>query len=125
MVAQKVGGLELVDVQGKWYGRLSASRNPSARNQPRRRRLAQAGGEMNGDDIMYENTSLPWFPEKMPFWQRVLCLLGYHKWETRYSAKGHRYGIETKEGKQKGVFGLHDETPMKLRDQCGRCWTLR
>lgn len=80
---------------------------------------------MNGDDITSHNETMPVFPDEMPFWQRVLCLLGYHKWETRQSAKGHCYGVQTEEGKRKGIFGLHDETPMKLRDQCGRCGTLR
>jgi hypothetical protein len=79
---------------------------------------------MNGDDIKNYNQSMPRFPARMPIWQRVLCLLGYHKRETRQSAPGHRYGFETEEGKRKGVFGLHDETPSKLRDQCGRCETL-
>lgn len=80
---------------------------------------------MNGDDITAHNNSMPWFPDEMPFWQRVLCLFGYHKWETRQSAPGHCYGFQTEEGKRKGVFGLHDENPLKLRDQCGRCLTLR
>lgn len=79
---------------------------------------------MNGDDIEYRNETVPRWPEGMPLWQRVLCLLGYHKRETRQSAPGHRYGFQTKEGERKGVFGLHDETPLKLRDQCGRCNTL-
>lgn len=35
-----------------------------------------------------------------------------------------RYGMQTEEGKRRGIFGIHDETPMKLRDQCGRCNTL-
>lgn len=79
---------------------------------------------MNGDDIKSDNSSMPRYPKDMPLWQRVLCLLGYHKSETRQSAKGHCYGIETEEGKRKGVFGLHDEIPMKLRNQCGRCNSL-
>jgi hypothetical protein len=70
---------------------------------------------MNGDDIKYHNDTLPRWPRSMPLWQRVLCLFGYHKWETRQTAKGHRYGNGT----------LHDDAPMKLRDQCGRCSTLR
>ena len=73
---------------------------------------------MNGDDIEWFNQSMPHFPEKMPFWQRVLCLFGYHKWETRQTAKGHRFGPELNNA-------LHDDNPMKLRDQCGRCGTLR
>ncbi len=80
---------------------------------------------MNGDDITTRNESMPYFPGGMPFWQRVLCLFGYHKWETRQSAKGHCFGFETEEGKRKGRFGLHDESPLKLRDQCCRCHTLR
>lgn len=79
---------------------------------------------MDGDDITWRNEKMPYFPKKMPLWQRVLCLLGYHKSETRQTAKGHRYGFQTEEGERKGVFGLHDEEPMKLRNQCGRCGTL-
>ena len=79
---------------------------------------------MNGDDITYHNSSLPHFPEEMPFWQRVLCLFGYHKRETRQTSKGHCYGFETEEGRERGVKGIHDKDPMKLRDQCSRCGTL-
>jgi len=69
---------------------------------------------MNDDDITKRNQSMPIFPSEMPMWQRVLCVLGYHKLETRQTAKGHRYGDGT----------LHDDKPMKLRDQCGRCHQL-
>lgn len=69
---------------------------------------------MDGDDIKWDNGTMPYFPKEMPPWQRVTCLLGYHKRETRQTAKGHRYGDGT----------LHDDRPMKLRDQCGRCGTL-
>lgn len=79
---------------------------------------------MDYDDITEHNDSMPWFPEEMKWWQRIFCLLGYHKPEKRQSAPGHRYGFETEEGKRKGVFGLHDESPMKLRDQCARCKAL-
>jgi hypothetical protein len=79
---------------------------------------------MDGDDIKGSNTSMPWFPKEMPWWQRVMCLLGYHKPETRQSAPGHCFGFQTNEGQEKGVFGLHDEAPLKLRDQCGRCGSL-
>lgn len=75
---------------------------------------------MNGDDIKWQNESMPYFPPEMKWWQRILCLLGYHKRETRQTAKGHRW-FPTKEE----PFGvLHDDRPMKLRDQCGRCGTL-
>lgn len=84
---------------------------------------------MNGDDITEYNDRLPrvenWFPGGMKWWQKILCVLGKHKWETRQTAKGHCYGFETEEGKRKGIFGLHDEEPMKLRDQCSRCKVLR
>lgn len=80
---------------------------------------------MNGDDITQRNESMPVFPEGLPLWRRILCLLGYHKWETRQSAPGHCYGFETDEGRRKGRFGLHDEDPLKLRDQCPHCHTLR
>ncbi len=79
---------------------------------------------MSGDEIGYSNHSIPVFPEGMPLWHRVLCVLGYHKGETRQTAKGHCYGFQTDEGRRKGIFGLHDESPMKLRSQCGRCGTL-
>lgn len=79
---------------------------------------------MDGDDITRRNESMPWFPKEMPIWRRVQCLLGYHKRETRQSAKGHYYGFQTEEGERRGIFGIHDDTPMKLRDQCGRCHTL-
>ena len=57
---------------------------------------------MDGDDIKRNNDSMPWFPEGMPLWQRVLCLLGYHKPESRKTGPGHKY------------------PGMKLRDQCAR-----
>lgn len=75
---------------------------------------------MNGDDIKFRNDSMPWFPDQMPLWQRVLCLFGYHKWESRQCAPDHRFGM-TLAG---GASGLH-ETRCALRDQCGRCGTLR
>jgi hypothetical protein len=61
---------------------------------------------MNGDDIKWRNESMPWFPAGMPLWQRVLCLLGYHKGESRKTAPDHKF------------------PGMKLRDQCGRCGKL-
>ena len=69
---------------------------------------------MDGDDIKWRNSSMPSYPDNMPLWQRIMCLLGYHKSETRQTAPGHRYG----DGQ------LHDDSPMKLRDQCGRCGIL-
>lgn len=62
---------------------------------------------MDGDDIKWRNESMPYFPEEMPLWQRIRCLLGYHKWESRKAGPEHKFA---------GV---------KLRDQCGRCGTLR
>jgi len=79
---------------------------------------------MNGDDITWSNDSMPRFPKGLPFYRRCMCLLGYHGRETRQTAKGHCYGFQTDEGRRKEVFGLHDETPMKLRDQCPHCFTL-
>jgi len=61
---------------------------------------------MNGDDINWSNSTMPYFPEEMPWWQRVLCLFGYHKRETRKTGKDHKH------------------PGMELRDQCGRCGTL-
>ena len=79
---------------------------------------------MNGDDIKFSNSTIPVWPKSMKLHHKILCLLGFHLEETRQTAKGHCFGFETEEGKRKGVFGLHDETPMKLRNQCGRCGTL-
>lgn len=78
----------------------------------------------NGDSITHRNEHMPVFPKGTPLHHRVLCVLGYHKRETRQTAKGHCFGIQTDEGKRRGIFGIHDETPMKLRDQCGRCNVL-
>ena len=75
---------------------------------------------MNGDDIGWSNRNAPYFPDEMPWWQRVLCVLGYHKRETRQTAKGHRYGPTEEHPRGE----LHDDRPMKLRDQCGRCGAL-
>lgn len=61
---------------------------------------------MNGDDITNHNHSMPWFPEHMRWWERVLCVLGYHKAETRKTGPDHKY------------------PGMTLRDQCGRCGAL-
>jgi hypothetical protein len=79
---------------------------------------------MDGNDITRHNTTMPVFPKGMNLWERILCVLGYHKRETRQTAKGHCYGFQTDEGERRGIFGIHDEKPMKLRDQCGRCHTL-
>jgi hypothetical protein len=70
---------------------------------------------MDGDDIKWSNESLPRWPKGMPLWQKVLCLFGYHKRETRRTGPNH--------------MGFWDAKPqplpnMKLRDQCGRCHTL-
>lgn len=80
---------------------------------------------MNGDDITYINETMPRFPKAMSFYRRVLCLFGYHVWEKRQTAPGHCYGFKTEEGERKGIFGLHDESPLKLRDQCGHCFTVK
>lgn len=62
---------------------------------------------MNGDDIGGSgNMTMPRFPKEMPFWQRVLCLHGYHKSETRKTGPNHKY------------------PGMVLRNQCGRCGAL-
>lgn len=79
---------------------------------------------MNGDDIVWHNNSMPHFPVGMPLWQRVMCVLGYHRRETRQTAIGHCYGVQTAEGIRRGIFGIHDENRAKLRDQCGRCNVL-
>jgi hypothetical protein len=65
-------------------------------------------------DITDRNDSMPWFPDEMPWWQRVLCVLGYHRWEPRATPPGHRLGD-----------GTPTIAPIALRDQCGRCGTLR
>ena len=79
---------------------------------------------MNGDDIKWSNDTIPVFHKGMKLRHRIMCLLGYHLEETRQTAKGHCYGFQTEEGERKGIFGLHDETPMILRNQCGRCGVL-
>lgn len=68
---------------------------------------------MDGDEITNSHTSMPQWPEGMPVWQRVLCVLGYHKRETRT-------------GTVRRTAGGTPCKPytMKLRDQCGRCGQL-
>jgi len=61
---------------------------------------------MDGDDIKWSNNTMPYFPKSMPLWQRILCLLGYHKSEARQCGKDHKF------------------PGMRLRNQCGRCGTL-
>jgi hypothetical protein len=61
---------------------------------------------MDGDDITRHNQSMPSYPKGMPLWQRILCVLGYHKREKRYTGKDHKF------------------PGMTLRDQCGRCHQL-
>jgi hypothetical protein len=61
---------------------------------------------MDGDDITWHNTSMPVFQKETPLWQRVKCVLGYHKRETRKTGAKHKY------------------PGMKLRDQCGHCGVL-
>jgi len=61
---------------------------------------------MDGDEIMRRNESMPHFPDEMPIWRRVQCLLGYHKRETRKTGPNHKF------------------PGMKLRHQCGRCHAL-
>jgi hypothetical protein len=64
---------------------------------------------MDGQDIKSLNDTMPRFPKRMPLWQRILCVLGYHKWESRKAGPGRKLLVQG----------------MKLRDQCGRCDTLR
>ena len=64
---------------------------------------------MDGQEITQHNNSMPWFPDSMNFFERIWCLLGYHKRETRQTFE---YAGKT-----------HDQA-MQLRDQCGRCHTL-
>lgn len=77
------------------------------------------------DDIEWSNDSLPHFPKEMNIFQKIMCLFGHHKWEKRQTSKGHCYGFETEEGKERGIKGIHDKDPMKLRDQCSRCCSLK
>lgn len=58
-------------------------------------------------DIKWNNTTMPVYADGMSLWDRVRCLLGYHRWEPRCTDSDHKY------------------PGMKLRDQCGRCCTLR
>lgn len=55
---------------------------------------------MSHDDYM------PKYPPTMPLWQRVLCVLGYHKREARYTESSHKF------------------PGMRLRDRCARCNAL-
>lgn len=66
----------------------------------------------DGQDIFGSgNTRMPQYPIGMPLWQRVLCLLDYHKMEIRYAPRRIRNDGRTLE-------------PMRLRDQCVRCRCL-
>jgi len=58
-------------------------------------------------DIKNVNTSLPQWPDEMNWFQKFLCLYGYHKWKPREAGPSASY------------------PGMKLRDQCDRCETLR
>ena len=58
-------------------------------------------------DIKGINTSMPYWPKDMNLFQKILCLFGHHRWESRATGAMHKY------------------PGMKLRDQCGRCGTLR
>lgn len=60
----------------------------------------------DGDDITFRNETMPRWPKGLSIWDKVRCLLGYHKRETRKC--GPDYKIPH----------------MKLRDQCGRCGVL-
>lgn len=57
-------------------------------------------------DITWRNERMPVYPEGMALWQRIRCVLGYHKPEPRQTAHDHKC------------------PGMKLRDQCGRCGAL-
>jgi hypothetical protein len=67
---------------------------------------------MNGDDIKWQNDSIPWWPDEMWWWwQKVMCLMGWHKRETRFEYRNQITRV------------LHT-TPIRERDQCGRCGAL-
>jgi hypothetical protein len=68
---------------------------------------------MNGDDIKWLNDTMPVFPDGMPLRYRILCLLGYHKRETRNAPPD--YKGRAADGSPIDLGG------MRLRDQCGRC----
>jgi hypothetical protein len=61
---------------------------------------------MDGDEITKRNESMLRWPDGMPLWQKLLCLFGYHRRETRKTGPTHMH------------------PGMKLRDQCGRCNTM-
>ena len=65
---------------------------------------------MDYDDIIQRNDSMPYYPKEMSLWQRILCILGYHKAEKRM-AKNHR-------------IGNGEIIDLPLRDQCSRCHAL-
>ncbi len=58
-------------------------------------------------NITWKNSSMPYWPKGMNLFQKILCLFGYHHWEKRATGFTHKY------------------PGMKLREQCGRCGTLR
>ncbi|HLY89063.1 MAG TPA: hypothetical protein VKQ27_08770 [Acetobacteraceae bacterium] len=60
----------------------------------------------DGDDLR-GNTGLPIFPERMPLWHRILCVLGYHKPEIRINNRPDQ------------CWGDRS----RMRDACGRCGT--
>lgn len=49
------------------------------------------------------NTSMPVFPARMGFWDRVWCVLGYHEWVTQFTGEEHPVPYH------------------RLRDVCKRC----
>lgn len=54
----------------------------------------------------------------MPLWARVMCVLGYHRWEERHNVENGRLRSDfwPDSGKRDGG---------RMRDQCGRCGAYR
>ena len=75
-------------------------------------------------DLPHNNDSMPRWPKAMPAWQRLMCVLGYHKRMENFTPVGHCFGHQTEEGRRRGIYGIHDESPLRLRDKCSRCGTL-
>jgi len=55
----------------------------------------------------WHNDSMPIYPSEMGFWDRVKCVLGYHKWQEVHTGPGHPY------------------PGMRVTDRCVRCKCFR
>jgi len=67
--------------------------------------------DQGAPNISWDNSSMPFFPEGVSLYGRVMCLLGYHLPQERRTGPDH-------------VMGNGNKCDFKLRDQCGRCGSL-